>query len=75
MKLVLIILVALVGIWVWRSSRQQGKELKNRSGVKPPTSLDMVRCRLCSVHVPAVDAVQGKLGMYCSADHLGQAEP
>lgn len=75
MKLVLIILVALVGIWVWRSSRPQGQELKNQSGVKPLKPLDMVRCRLCSVHVPAVDAVQGKLGLYCGADHLGQAEP
>jgi uncharacterized protein len=75
MKLLLILSVVLVAIWLWRSNRESNPK-RNRASTKtsaPP--LDMVRCAQCSVHVPSVDAVQGKKGAYCSLDHLHRAEP
>lgn len=75
MKFVLVILVVLVGVWLWRAKRQADPKLHRP---KPPTAaapLEMVRCTLCSVHIPLVDAVHGKKGPYCCADHLQRAEP
>lgn len=74
MKYLLIILVVLAGIWIWRSARQADLKRNRPSSNAPPQPLDMVRCTLCSVHVPSVDAIQGKNGLYCSADHLRIAE-
>lgn len=73
MKFLLIISVVLVGIFLWRSNRRADLKQMPRKTATPP--LDMVRCALCSVHVPSADAVQGKKGSYCSADHFHRAEP
>ena len=75
MKLLLVLLVVLVGVWLWRSNRRADPTLNRQKTKARPEPLDMVRCALCSVHVPAVDAVQGKKGTYCSSDHLHRAEP
>lgn len=74
MKFLLVILVVLVGIWLWRSNRQADPKRHRQQPKAAPEPLDMVRCALCSVHVPSGDAVQGKKGVYCSADHLHRAE-
>jgi len=75
MKLLLILAVVLAGVWLWRSSRQSDPRLhREKTKVEPPP-LDMVRCKLCSVHFPATDGVQGKKGWYCSTDHRQRAEP
>jgi uncharacterized protein len=75
MKLLIILLVVLVGVWLWRSNRQSDPNLKRQTTKAAPKPLDMVRCSLCSLHVPAMDAVQGNKGVYCSDDHRHQAEP
>ena len=74
MKLLLILSVVLLALWLWRSRRDADPKTsrKNFKPAAPP--LDMVRCTLCSVHVPVVGAVQGKKGAYCSLDHLHRAE-
>lgn len=75
MKLLLILLVVLLGIWLWRANRHTDAT-KNRQDAKTaPPPLDMVRCTLCAVHVPVADAVQGKKGAYCSVAHRHRAEP
>lgn len=75
MKVLLILVVLLLGLWLWRSNRQT----KPNPGAAPDPAaakpLAMVRCSVCAVHIPAADAVPGKLGSYCSADHLHRAEP
>jgi uncharacterized protein len=75
MKFLLVILMVLAGIWLWRANRPSDPKLHRQKTKAAPEPLDMVRCTLCSVHVPSVDAVQGKKGPYCSADHLHLAEP
>lgn len=75
MKFLLILLVALVGIFLWRSNRQTEVTRQRQQSGTAAAPLAMVCCTLCSVHVPLVDAVQGNKGLYCSADHLRCAEP
>lgn len=75
MKFLLVLLVVLVGVWLWRTGRQSDSKLNRQTPKAPPEPLDMVRCALCSVHVPSVEAIQGKKGVYCCADHRQRAEP
>lgn len=75
MKYLLVLSVVLIGIWLWRSNRQSDQKEKGRPQQKAtPEPLEMVRCALCSVHVSAAEAIAGKNGLYCSLDHLHQAE-
>jgi uncharacterized protein len=74
MKFLLLLSVVLIGVWLWRSSRQSDPERSRPATKAAPEPVDMVRCALCSVHVPSVEAVQGKNGWYCSADHRDRAE-
>ena len=79
MKYLLVLAVVLVGFWVWRNGRRQDIA---RPKAEPAAAaqrqvgapLDMARCAVCSLHLPQVDAVQGKAGWYCGAEHLKQAE-
>jgi uncharacterized protein len=74
MKLLLVLLVVLVGVWLWRTNRQSDPKLKRQTPKAAPKPLDMVRCALCSIHVPSAEAIQGKKGLYCCADHRQRAE-
>ena len=75
MKLVLILSVVLLGIWLWRTNRESDLKRKQPPPPDPPQPLAMVCCAFCAVHVPAPDALQGKNGQYCCADHRQRAEP
>ncbi len=78
MKLVLVLLAVLVGIWLFKSSRRNHSNLPRTGPVEPlnPTvkALDMVRCRQCDLHLPRTDAFEGKQGLYCSQEHRHMAE-
>ena len=71
-KFILILLVVLVGVWLWRSNRPASLK---KSTQTTPEPLEMVRCSYCAVHLPLADVVQGQKGVYCGADHLDRAEP
>ena len=75
MKLVLLVLLVFIGVLLWRNRPPTKRSADKNTGQPNPAPLDMVRCTLCSVHVPAADAVQGKNGPYCCADHRQDAEP
>lgn len=78
MKYLLVLAVVLIGFYVWRSSRE---------GRQPPaaprpgksagtaTSIEMVECAHCGIHCPGTDAIAGKHGVYCTAQHRREAEP
>lgn len=74
MKYLLVFALAFVVYLLWR----KGKGAKSRppaSGAQPTAApQDMVRCPVCSVHLPAGDAVKGRLALYCSAEHRDQKE-
>lgn len=73
MRLVLLLLVALVGIWAWRSARgDKAQDQVKRE--QPPALQEMASCALCGVHFPQAEGLSGKSGIYCSAEHRTQAE-
>ena len=75
MRLLLVLAVVLFGIWLWRSNREAKAVLKQEKPQPAQPPLDMVSCTLCAVHVAVDDAVQGRKGPYCCADHRQRAEP
>ena len=75
MKPLLILLVLLLAIWLWRSGRGTVAPRKQSPADSGGAPQDMICCSLCSLHVPAADAVQGQHGRYCGLDHLHRAEP
>ncbi len=74
MKLVLILVAVLVGIWLFRSNRKTPTSSKQAVSRPPSAQLDMVRCLHCDVHLPKSDAVTGRQGAYCSLEHRQRAE-
>ena len=75
MRLLLVLSLVLFGIWLWRSNRETKAGLKQEKPASAQPPLDMVGCTLCSVHVAVTDAVQGRKGPDCCADHRQRAEP
>ena len=73
MKYLLVLAVLVVAWLVWRSGRERVRDQSPPAPrAAPPVALpqDMVRCPVCSVHLPRPDAVPGASGrLYCSADH------
>jgi len=79
MKYLLVLLVVMVGVWVWRSNRQQERfEARTRPAAgargRAPDAVEMIGCDLCGVHCPNDDLVRGRKGVYCCAQHRDQAE-
>jgi len=77
MKALLILVFIFVVAWIWRGSRN-AKNAGSKPAAKAnpaPTSIEMVACLHCGVHVGSGEAVMGKRGAYCSAAHRAAAEP
>ena len=79
MKIVLVLAVVMIGIWLFRLNRRPDQQRRGGRGTRPADkpatmALDMVRCRQCDVHLPKVDAIAGKHGVYCSLEHRLRAE-
>lgn len=78
MKYLIVLVVVLVGVWLWRNNRRE--ELRGKNPSQPPPvsgpkqATEVVACAVCAVHLPRPDAVQGKLGLYCSDAHRRQGE-
>jgi uncharacterized protein len=74
MKALLMLLVVLAGVWLWRNRSTSDKKVAPPKATARAAPLDMVRCAQCGMHIPGNEAVAGHQGVYCSADHLRQAE-
>ncbi|WP_295955826.1 PP0621 family protein [Rhodoferax sp.] len=71
MKLLIVLLAVLLGVWLWRSRRVQDK----RPTTAPPKVLqNMVPCQVCGVLLPQNEAVTTPHGVYCGPAHRKQAE-
>ena len=75
MKLLLVLAVIVIGVWMWRTGRQDSV---SRQQAKPPAAptgpQEMVSCQFCDLHIPKADAVVGRKGLYCGPEHLQRAE-
>ena len=72
MKILLVMVVVLAGVWLWRS---RAAATRQRPTAPPATPLDTVACSQCHVHIPRAEAIQGQHGSYCGLEHLHHAEP
>ena len=73
MKLLILLLAILAGVWLWKRGRrlERGRQETTRPN---PRTLPMVRCARCGTHVPGNEVVTGAQGSYCSAAHRREAE-
>lgn len=62
-----IILIA-AAFWLWRRFMRKSSKAKKAT----QTTLPMVRCAQCGVHVPRTQALQNQDRWYCSRAHLEQ---
>ncbi len=74
MKYVLIFLVFLVLLWRWRTAREGRQKAKAQLSARNPSPDTMACCAHCGVHLPAMDSIQGRSGVYCSPAHQSAAE-
>jgi uncharacterized protein len=79
MKYAVVILVVLLGFWLWKKNRAEvsaDKAAQPKRKNATPTSAPqiMVSCATCGVHLPQSDAVLGKYKHYCSLAHRQQQE-
>lgn len=65
-RLLIVIILVAAGFWLWR------RLSRKREDGKPQTTLAMVRCTHCGVHVPQEQALQAEGKWYCSRAHLKQ---
>lgn len=77
MKYLLLLAIVLVAVWLWRNNRRDEKQQAPPAAKAPPLPQpqDMVRCPVCSVHLPRTDALAGPDGrLYCCQEHRLRAD-
>jgi uncharacterized protein len=85
LKYAVVILVVLLGVWLWRKNRHEdAKEARSdraKGNAKPPNRNSssepvqiMLSCALCGVHLPQSEAIAGQRGNYCSLAHRVKKE-
>jgi uncharacterized protein len=76
-KYLIVIVVVLAVIWFVRNNRRPpGDTRRDKPAAPPPAGepQDMIRCPVCSVHLPRLDALPGPDGkLYCCAEHRARA--
>ena len=70
-KLIFIVVVTvLLVLWFKSMGRKRRDEGGERDAAPPKTpGEDMVRCRVCGVHMPRSEALLSQGQTYCSDDH------
>ena len=71
MKLLVFLLAILALVWLLRGSVRRMR-VHTPPPVRAPQA--MVACAQCGVHVPASDALPGRGGVFCGADHRAAFE-
>ncbi len=78
MKYLLVLVVVLVAFYIWRNNRIADRSGERDAPAPPPRRpappAIMVACLECGTHLPEGEAVQGRLGVYCCAEHRQQRE-
>jgi uncharacterized protein len=64
-----ILLVVIAGVIWWLRTKRNNSDKTQDPSSKSQNPQTMVRCAHCDLHLPQSDAVEGSLGVYCSASH------
>ena len=75
MRALLLLAAVLIVVWLWRSRSRAVKPDLGAARAAEPQLQDIVRCHQCGLHLPASDALLGRQGSYCCAEHLQLSEP
>jgi uncharacterized protein len=78
MKYLVLLAVLVIAYAWWRNSRIEAKRQPPAAPAAPAAGSpqDMIRCPVCSVHLPRGDAVAGADGaLYCSQEHRLRGRP
>lgn len=72
MKLLVLLVVLLLGVWMWRRGRaERASDVHGRARSLPEP---MACCARCGVHAPRDSMVSGRAGVYCCVAHRREAE-
>ena len=74
MKFLLVLVVVLIGFYLWRSGRARRSARTRDAATPKPGLVEMVPCAHCGVHCARDEAVVGKAGIYCTAQHRSLSE-
>lgn len=74
MKLLVLLLALLFGVWWWRRGQDRDAAPRRARGPVRRLTQVMVACDRCGVHVPEGKLVTGRSGRYCSEAHRQEAE-
>ena len=82
MKYLLVLAVVVVAFYVWRNNRRVERQEREAAVPPPPRPaargpgqpIAMVACRACGTHLPQSEAITGREGSYCSAEHQQRIE-
>ncbi|WP_156909626.1 PP0621 family protein [Ottowia thiooxydans] len=72
MKILILLLAVLAGVWLWKRGRRLSKPQDPPRSGRPGAVQPMLSCPVCGVHFPKSDAVAGRQGSYCSVAHRDQ---
>lgn len=72
MKMLIVLLALLFGVWLWRRGRKMRQPNPGRT--RRAGAERMVECARCGVHLPTSTAVHGRSGEYCCDAHRREAE-
>ncbi len=71
----LLLLLLLGGLFfVLGAKRGRPREPESRTPAPPAPPQAMLRCAECGMHLPANEALPGKGGVFCSAEHRASFE-
>ena len=74
-KFLLLVAVLIVVYLLLRSqANKRGKATPPSAASTPVGEENMVRCRVCGVHLPSSEAVTSRGDFYCSKEHLQLAD-
>lgn len=71
MTRLLLLLAIAVGVILWWKHSQRGRRSGAAPSEAPPSAMpeSMLRCAECGLHLPASQALPGRGGSFCSAEH------
>jgi len=71
MKVLVFLLAVLALVWLLRGSVRR---MRAPAPPPPPLPQTMVACAQCGLHLPASDALPGRGGVFCGAEHRAAFE-
>ena len=70
----LLLLAVVIGVLLWWKHSQRGRRETPPPATGPAAPEAMLRCAECGLHLPSSQALPGRGGVYCSAEHRQRHE-